>query len=367
MVRLFVVNYYRKIFILKQIIDFAVKHKLIHIVFWTWHASELSHLRQEELGVTFIGDLPDLITMVGSEMLSVYFTAYYLVPGYLDKRKYGLFVLYTLLTIIGTTAIHTILLEIYSFVTAGRFYSNFIITSFSQFIDTLFITPVVAAVITYSARYKIEEKNKSLEKEKVESELKFLRAQINPHFLFNALNSIHVLIDIDKQKASEALTKFSSLLRYNLYETKDNSVFVHAEIDYLKDYIEIEKLRAGKIVSVSLNISPANHYFKIAPFLFVPFIENAFKHVSRNKDCKNYINIKIAIEKDYIDFAVENSADTSIQKSDRKKGIGLSNVKRRLELLYPSRYDLSIHDNSDRYAVKLRVYANNDGLSYSRR
>lgn len=351
--------------IVKRFIDFTIQYKLVHIVFWIWFTSELYHTRNAELGVSFWKDLPDLVSMVGTQMLAVYFTAYFLVPRYLDKRRYGRFLLLAIATIIGTTLLHTACLELYSYFTAGRFFSNYKIVTLSHLLDTAFNTPVLVAVITYSGRYRIEEKNKVLEREKTESELNFLRAQINPHFVFNALNSINVLIDIDKEKATEALTKFSSLLRYNLYETPDKTVLIQTEINYLKDYVEIERLRTGKLVAVNLNITPVQSHFRIAPFLLVSFIENAFKHVTRNKDQQNYISIFINTEDNFIDLIVENSADAPVYNTGRHNGIGLVNVRRRLELLYPGNYTLDVQQTNGKYLAKLRIYAKQNELPYS--
>jgi sensor histidine kinase YesM len=351
--------------ILKRVIDFAIQYKLIHVVFWIWFSSELYHTRNAELGQSFLEDLPDLVAIVSTEMLSVYFTAYFLVPRYMDKRKYGKFLAFTFLTILSTVVLYIVSLEIYTYLTLGRFFKNYMILTISHLWDTTFNTVVLAAVITYSGRYKIEEKNKSLEREKKESELNFLRAQINPHFVFNALNSINVLIDIDKEKASTALTKFSGLLRYNLYNTKDNAVLIHTELNYLHDYIEIEKLRIGRHVKVNLDMMSTTEHYRVAPFLLVPFIENAFKHVTRDKDRENYINIRIRTEDDHVDLAVENSFDPADRSAEQHGGIGLENVKRRLELLYPSAYNLDVVKNNRQYSVKLRIYAKQDELSYS--
>ena len=195
-----------------------------------------------------------------------------------------------------------------------------------------------------------------LEKEKLETELKFLRSQFNPHFLFNSINSIFFLIDSDPAAASKSLASFSELLRYQLYECNDARIHLNKEINYLTNFINLEKLRQNSNMQVDCQIpSYVPDHIYIAPFILMPFIENAFKHVSKNTDDTNFIRITMGVEQEQLTFQVENSvaAQTAIIKKD--SGIGLANVQRRLDLIYPGKYQLDIRRETETFIVTLRL------------
>jgi LytS/YehU family sensor histidine kinase len=201
-------------------------------------------------------------------------------------------------------------------------------------------------------------RERMLEKEKIETELKFLKSQFNPHFLFNTINSIFVLIHKDPAMASASLAKFSDLLRYQLYECNEHQIPLNHEITYLRNFIELEKLRQEKNVCVELNITPELPVdFSIAPFILMPFIENAFKHVSHSLQ-SNRINIQLHTDQDQLFFKVVNSIssqDIASKEMIQHSGIGLKNVQRRLQLLYAGKHELTITREEDQYCVSLRL------------
>jgi LytS/YehU family sensor histidine kinase len=202
-----------------------------------------------------------------------------------------------------------------------------------------------------------QRRQQALEKEKLETELKFLKYQFNPHFLFNSINSIFFLIHKNPDMASDSLAKFSELLRHQLYESNDNLIPIDKEIDYLENFIELEKLRQNDNLKVSFDGDEAcTTNLGIAPFILMTFVENAFKHVSKHKDEPNWIDIKLTIKNKELLLCLINSKSEEANKDVvNYGGIGLKNVQRRLELLYPENFELDIKDNADTFSVKCRI------------
>ena len=192
-------------------------------------------------------------------------------------------------------------------------------------------------------------------KEKAEAELNFLKSQINPHFLFNSINSVYFLIEKNNVGAREALHKFSDMLRYQLYEMNGDRIPVEKEISYLQDYVGLQKLRKDENYAVDFNCSTAVQGFSIEPLLLIPFVENAFKHISHHKNQLNFIRLEMSMNNGTLHFAIENSKEPVEETTDRHAGIGLNNVKRRLELLYPGKHQLTIINETDTFNVNLAI------------
>lgn len=185
--------------------------------------------------------------------------------------------------------------------------------------------------------------------------LQILHAQINPHFMFNVLNHIYILMQKDVDKASTLLLKYSDTLRYQLYSGKKGMVTLDKEVHFLKDYIDVEKFRwEGKLdVTTSWDIENSNK--EIPPLLLVTFVENAFKHVSRSGKDKGYIDIELVQKGNQLYLKVENSKSEVSGKKDKDSGIGLENAKTRLNILYPKNHSLQIENNKTDYRIILSV------------
>ncbi|MDP4265438.1 MAG: histidine kinase [Bacteroidota bacterium] len=175
-----------------------------------------------------------------------------------------------------------------------------------------------------------------MEIEKIRTELSFLKAQFQPHFLFNTLNNIYSLTINNSQLAGKSILQLSGLLRYVLYESETEKVDLQKEIGYLQDYIELEKIRFASRMELSINISGNISGKKIAPILLMPFLENAFKHASNKLDEKIWITVDLIVKEMNLSFTVENSVfpEGKTKMHNSYSGIGLENVKRRLSLLY---------------------------------
>lgn len=207
----------------------------------------------------------------------------------------------------------------------------------------------------------IEERNyrHQLEKENWETNLALLKAQINPHFLFNTLNNIDVLIEKDPVTASTYLKKLSDILRFTLYESPSENITLQKEVEYIRQYIELQRLRTVNPDFVKFEVSGNLDKVMIAPMLFIPFIENAFKH-STNKKISNAITISISAGFDKIKFNCSNIYDGPGENTQEKSGLGLELAQRRLGLLYPDNYTLDIVKITDRFTINLTINLQDD-------
>jgi sensor histidine kinase YesM len=207
----------------------------------------------------------------------------------------------------------------------------------------------ISTIITLVQKWqKDNQERKELEKDKITTELSLLKAQINPHFFFNTLNNIYALTEVDPKLAGEAIHKLSKMMRYLLYDTQKGDTMLSQEIAFVKNYISLMKLRLTDVVKINTDISPNLEDMPLAPMIFLPFVENAFKHgVSATQP--SYINIIISQKDKLLDLKVNNSImkDNSVSL-DTNSGIGLVNTRRRLDLLYPDKYKL---DTSDPFAT----------------
>jgi len=199
----------------------------------------------------------------------------------------------------------------------------------------------------------IENEKVRLEKENVASQLVLLRNQVSPHFLMNTLNNIHSLVDINTEEAKEAIIKLSKMMRYLLYETETEKTTLKKEIEFLESYINLMELRFNEKVKIVLNIPEVIPDKTIPPFIFTSLIENAFKHGISYKD-ESFINIDLVISDELLVLVVKNSK-TDNNRNEEFSGIGIENTRKRLELLYGTKYSFDITDNDDFFIVNLSV------------
>lgn len=202
-----------------------------------------------------------------------------------------------------------------------------------------------------------EKQRKELEKEKLNSELAFLKNQISPHFFFNTLNNIYSLIGFDSGQAGEAVLKLSRLMRYLLYESEQGKTRLADEVAFLTNYIDLMKLRLSNKIDLKVSLPDVNTEFLIPPLLFVPFVENAFKHGLSYRD-GSFIDIHMAFENRKIRFLCGNSIAGATQAPEVYPGIGLENVRKRLNLLFPGAHSLNIRKTADEFHVELVLELN---------
>ncbi|SMD45180.1 Putative regulator of cell autolysis [Aquiflexum balticum DSM 16537] len=229
------------------------------------------------------------------------------------------------------------------------------------FSSNVFTGAILLAIKGFLENRKTIRQNELKEKERIESELNFLKSQVNPHFLFNAINSVYVLIRMDPDKASETLIKLSNLLRSQLYEFTTDSIDIQQELEYLENYVELEKIRKGDRLKVVFEKGEGLEDFSIAPLLLIPFLENCFKHLSSHTDKENLVKVQITYANGRLMANFFNTKENQkMQAESVQGGIGLKNIKRRLEILYPKKHILETIERSDSFEVKLEIKVNED-------
>lgn len=288
---------------------------------------------------------------------------YWLIPSFLLKGKYlKFFLLYLIWCCVGLSLIFFI--YNYAFrpfigiaapqhLTLYRFYHETFTPQMFMEINAL---PTFCGFFKLFKYWYIEQQQKNqIEKEKLNTELQLLKAQLHPHFLFNTLNNLYSLVYEKSDKAPKMLMRLSGLLSYVLYECKANEVLLSKEIDIIKDYVALEKERYGDRLDVSFNFSGDIEDKMIAPMLFQPFIENAFKHGTSEQLGKVWMSIDLSVKENQLYFKIINSCDNSRVAVREKHGVGIENVKKRLELLYPGKFELQNGIEDDVYIVSLSL------------
>ena len=276
----------------------------------------------------------------------------FLIPFLLSKRLFGLYVscliglvlLYTILIGHYNRFIHDVLLHDDPIQTSSGFWDNFVYG--------LCCSVIVAMLYITRKWAEREEQVKNIQIDQLQTELKYLRSQINPHFLFNGLNTVYGYIDLRNVRARDMMVQFSDLLRYNLYEADVDLIELEKEVKYLQNYVALQKARSNDNMQVTLKIDYQSGGIKIAPLIFMAFVENAFKYVSRGDNVNNTISITLNEKEGRIDFTCDNSYDDT---ESTPGGIGLNNAARRLELLYKDRYRLDIKKEQNMYHVHLTL------------
>lgn len=293
--------------------------------------------------------------------LCVFYLFYFLlVPRFFYKRKFVIFIIYSLLTVIVSSLLTFPVLRFISktFVYYGKtdlyFHSYMII----QFIEVAAYSVIPAIGIRIFVDWFSEMHYKrQLERKNAETELALLKAQINPHFLFNTLNNIDVLIEKDSDTASVYLKKLSDILRFMLYESPSEIIPLTQELEYIRKYIELQKIRTSNSNYVTFQAEGDTGHIMIAPMLFIPFIENAFKH-SVNKKIDHAIDVKLVAGQNGIVFECNNAYDPAALQTQPKSGLGLELIKNRLKLLYNDNYNLKIDKSDNRFIVNLTINGN---------
>jgi len=192
-----------------------------------------------------------------------------------------------------------------------------------------------------------------LKNEKAKTELMHLKSQVNPHFFFNMLNNLYGLVGKDSKKAQELILKLSDMMRYSIYDGEKDTVLLSEEVTYLENYIELHKMRYHKTIDIQFNIDIKDDDYKINPLLFIILLENAFKHGVENLREHAFVRINLEANNNIVNFEIENNFETS--EENHEAGIGLKNLKRRLEIVYPKKHTLIIYEANNIYNAKLNI------------
>lgn len=326
---------------------------LSHLLFWISLVFILAFF--DSNGMNFIQKLALEFINIGFYALIVYINYLYLFPIYLKHKK---LISHLFLLVIGSIIITPIKSLILYLTTSNPNIQGFFIDNqYFIFLSTFFVGFSSSIYFIMSDWLTSQREKQELAKETLQSELKFLKSQINPHFLFNTLNSLYALTLKKSDQAPEIVLKLSEMMRYMLYDCNEKKVSLQKEVAYMTNYLELEKLRHGKKMDINVIINGEIEDQYIAPLLFIPFIENCFKHGISNRIGDGYVNIVLDITKTNVKILVENSKSPTMPNTSGKRtgGIGLINVKRRLELLYPNQYGLDIETSPTIYRVILSL------------
>jgi two-component system, LytTR family, sensor kinase len=289
--------------------------------------------------------------------INYYFNFYFGIPKYLYRKKYAAF-LFSMLAAIVLTALLRVPLAAY--LSAHYFLKGAPQPGFRDLFANSFLNILIWTVCLVAAKLvmdytRIQNHLDIMAKEKEKAELDFLNAQFNPHFLFNSINVIYGHIDKHNTEARNMLLKFSEMLRYQLYDCSTSAIPIEKELNYVRNYVALQKARKEETLIVDLCIAKTLDGFTIAPLLFIAFIENAFKYAGNNEDQENGVYISFQQKDSVLMFSCRNSKDKNATITIEHQGIGIANARRRLALLYPKKHDLLINDGSESYEVILKL------------
>jgi hypothetical protein len=352
---------------------------LIHLIFWGGYLSLSVFVfsGREDIDRAFlIGSI-----LIVPQVVIAYLNMELLIPRFFIQKQYWKYAAYVLLCFAGFYLFYEFVLPII-FEQIGppqrgdrppgterpqwmkgnpdrvnrQFFNPFrrmrLLYSFTQMLAIYFLS---TAFKTSQLALKREKEASELKTSNLNSELKFLRSQINPHFLFNALNNIYSLSVMKSEKTPDNILKLSDMLRYIIYDCNSDRVPLEKEINYINNYIDLQKLKDDEIANIDIDFAKADLKSMIAPMIFIPFIENGFKHSKIEDVGQGWIKIKIENLDGKLLFVIRNSVKKEEYTKDRVGGIGLENVQRRLQLLYPNKHILSIEPSTEEFSVRLEV------------
>jgi len=325
------------------------KYRILHhFLFWGVYVAYSVFIHFFTSGFGGVDRFPFIMLV---DIATIYLNISLLVPRYLVKKRLFKYFSLTFLSFVLNVFINFL---IQNFV----FHPSIIdclfdeICQLSYSITTSFVFLILAILLKLLKEYlKSIEKIKSLKEINVKSELDFLKTQVNPHFLFNTLNNVKVLIKLNPELAEDVLMKLSDLLRYQIYDCSSEKVLLTSELIYLQNYLDLQKIRL-KDAKIDFTYNGDFTGKMIYPFMFMPFIENAVKHGLGGGEKDNYIKVNIKLVNKTIDFFVENR---KCKIKSENGGIGLVNIRRRLDLLYPNNYKLEFFETDYVYKVKLNI------------
>jgi sensor histidine kinase YesM len=326
---------------------------LFHLIVWlVYGVYNLMNVEDYIRKQGWLFALPPLAISVLLLAMLIYVNAFLLIPKLLDKKRIVLYLITVLLLVVLNTYLKALSKQHYDsivwpkeFMPLGSYFKWNLFDSFWSIL--------ISTLLLFSLRWSQQnERIKNIEVAQLHSELKYLRAQLNPHFLFNGLNTIYGTIDIENTQARDMMVQFSDLLRYNLYEADVDWITLDKEAVYLENYVALQRARSDANLQINLSIDITDKNVLVAPLIFVAFVENAFKYSTRDDQQANSVSVSLRQEGNQLLFDCRNSYEMN---DTGREGIGLGNVKRRLELLYPGQHTLDIQQSDGFYSIHLTL------------
>ena len=299
--------------------------------------------------------------MIPVKMIAAYGFLYFLIPRYLKPGQYFQLLLRCLIWLAPLVVLYRLIVFYQVYPLLYEEYPNVWLASsdriFSSILDIISAVAVASTVKLLRGRIRSQVREEELKKEKLQSELNFLRAQTNPHFLFNTLNNIYALARKQSANTAPVVLKLSQIMRFMLYECTSPRIAVEDEVRVIRDYIELEKIRYNDRLSILFSENIDQPKQAIAPLLLLPFVENAFKHGISETRFDPFIKIELSLQKGKLEAMIQNSKGENTEDTP-SKGIGLKNVRRQLELIYPNSHDLRIENEEQLFTVFLKIDLN---------
>jgi two-component system, LytTR family, sensor kinase len=325
-----------------------------HVLFWSMSFLILTNIFKVSAEIKRIDLIYTAIFHVPI-FLIVYLNLRLLFPVFLEKGKYFLYGISVLALIALGAGFYIILFDNWiDYIFSGYYfiaYYGFLDISL-YFVIYIFITNLLRLARGW---FHLQE----IEKEKTTAELKALKSQINPHFLFNSLNSIYSLARKNSSQVPEKVIQLSDLMRHIIYDSDVEFILLPREIDMIRNYIELQNLRTSENEKIELEVTGEVEGKKVAPLIFLPFVENSFKHGLKSGAENPFVKIKIEVFENNLVFEIENSKGKASEINDSKyKGIGIENVKKRLGLIYPNQHSLNISETENTFKVILQIKLN---------
>lgn len=325
-----------------------------HLVFWL--AALLLLLYFDDSVSSSSARLFNELVNTGFYAVIVYFNLFYLIPNYLTRKRFGTYLVLLLLATFILTPLRVIFFY-FRFQSEPHLQQGLLGNLDLYFVLTFTVGGLSTVLQIVTDWFRQLREKQELETQTMQSELRFLKSQINPHFLFNTLNNLYALTLKKSDKAPEIVIKLSEMMRYMLYECNEKRVPLKKEVNYLKNYLDLERLRQHDNIRINFHVEGQISDQQIAPLLLIPFLENSFKHGLNTQLKDGFVDIILLIDEKTVDFQIENSKGQTIASPDNRPsgGIGLVNVRRRLNLLYPDRYELRVSNNPNTFAVHLSI------------
>jgi sensor histidine kinase YesM len=329
---------------------------VFHILFWAIYiASEyfanlmhMTHGRNLAFFKSILFTLPLL-------MLPAYFIAWFVVPRYLQTNQWTKFLLWILAVGVFVFFARIRWQEFFYYLESGEYFKMPAAKMLKNIIRDYAIIALGVCIYIIGDYRKKQKHNEQLMKAKAEAEIKLLKGQLHPHFLFNSLNNIYSLALMKSDLTADSILKLTELLDYLVYRANMDQVALSREIQLLQNYVDLEQLRYSDKLKINMDIEVVNPNQPVAPLLILPFAENCFKHGGPGPDGYFRIEIQLKTDQRKLDFSITNTRKKKSANDQSQAGIGLQNIRQRLNLLYPGRHRLTISDQPEQYSVRLEI------------
>ncbi len=331
----------------------------LHVAFWAMYASyffySISYGRRGEPDWDQI--VPDFLFHISSLMVISYVNYFYFLPRLLKNGKVEqyvvtyvpVFLILAYLMLLGKQYLR----DGFTFEDSWMYSLRF---GLYVFVSTFFVMAFVGLIKFVEDYFELEARSRELENRQLTSELRFLKAQINPHFLFNTLNNLYYLAVNKSDQTPEVVAKLSGMMRYMIHESNVEKVPLSKEVAYMENYLDLEKLRLNEEVPITFEVEGDVAGARITPLILITFLENAFKHGIGNNGGDSWITVSLTVSNGTLNYRVANSLLPQSEKTVREaSGLGLANVRRRLDLSYPDKYNLDVAEADKRYRVHLHI------------